>query len=85
MKVSIAPAERRKGYAKEASSVMISFLFNKSEVNRIVKIVDAQDQAAIALLKSLGFREKEYFKESAFSDGKWVSEYQFALLKSDWV
>jgi predicted acetyltransferase len=85
MKVSIAPSERRKGYAKEASSVMISFLFNKSEVNRIVKIVDAQDQAAIALLKSLGFREKEYFKESAFSDGKWVSEYQFALLKSDWV
>ncbi|NQX38534.1 Acetyltransferase (GNAT) domain-containing protein [Pedobacter steynii] len=85
MKVSIAHEEQRKGYAKEASSVMISLLFNKSEVNRIVKIVDAQDSAAIALMKSLGFREEEHFKESAFSDGKWISEYQFALLKSDWV
>lgn len=84
MKVSISPEEQRKGYAKEASSAMISLLFNKSEVNRIVKIVDAQDEAAIALLKSLGFKEEEYFKDSVFSDGKWVSEYQFALLKSDW-
>ncbi len=85
MKVSIAPEEQRKGFAKEASSAMISLLFNKSEVNRIVKIVDVQDEAAIALLKSLGFREEEHFKESAFSDGKWISEYQFALLKSDWL
>jgi predicted acetyltransferase len=84
MKVSIFPAEQRKGYAKEVSSAMISYLFEKTEVNRIVKILDAQDEAAIALLKSLGFREEEYFKESVFSDGKWVSEYQFALLKSDW-
>jgi predicted acetyltransferase len=84
MKVSISPEEQRKGYAKEASSAMISLLFNKSEVNRIVKIVDAQDEASIALLKSLGFKEEEYFKESVFSDGKWVSEYQFALLKPDW-
>ena len=85
MKVSITPAEQRKGYAKQASSMMISFLFNKSEANRIVKIVDAEDKAAIALLKSLGFKEEEYFKDSVFSDGKWISEYQFALLKSDWI
>ena len=85
MKVSISSEEQRKGYAKKASSAMISLLFNKSEVNRIVKIVDAQDEASIALLKSLGFKEEEYFKDSVFSDGKWVSEYQFALLKSDWV
>ncbi|RQO65234.1 hypothetical protein DBR43_30765 [Pedobacter sp. KBW06] len=84
MKVNIFPAEKRKGYAKEASSAMISYLFEKTTVNRIVKIVDAQDEAAMALLKSLGFREEEYFKDSVFSDGKWVSEYQFALLKSDW-
>ena len=84
MKVNISPAEQHKGYAKEAASAMISILFSKSAVNRIVKIVDAQDEAAIALLKSLGFREEEYFKESVFSDGKWVSEYQFALLKPDW-
>jgi len=85
MKVNIAPEEQRKGYAKEASSAMISLLFNKSEVNRIVKIVDAQDKAAIALLKCLGFKEEEYFKDSVFSDGKWINEYQFALLKSDWI
>jgi RimJ/RimL family protein N-acetyltransferase len=84
MKVNISPAEQRKGYAKEAASAMISFLFNKPELNRIVKIVDAQDEAAIALLKSLGFKEEEYFKESVFSDGKWISEYQFVLSKADW-
>ena len=84
MKINITPAEQRKGYAKEASSVMISFLFNKSEANSIVKIVNAQDEASVALLKSLGFRAGEYFKDSVFSEGKWFSEYQFTLLKSDW-
>ncbi|RQO69655.1 hypothetical protein DBR43_16420 [Pedobacter sp. KBW06] len=85
MKVNIFPAEKRKGYAKEAASAMISFVFEKTEVNQIVKIVDAQDEAAIALLKSLGFIAGEYFKDSVFSDGKWISEYQFVLLKADWI
>jgi hypothetical protein len=84
MKVNISPLEQRKGYAKETSSALISFLFEKASVNRIVKIANAQDEAAIALLKSLGFKEEEQFIDSVFSDGKWGSEYQFALLKSEW-
>lgn len=85
MKVNIFTAFQRHGYAKEAASAMVSFLFQKAEVNRIVKILNAQDEAAIALLKSLGFKEEAHFPESVFSDGKWMSETQFTILKSDWV
>ncbi|MNY57810.1 hypothetical protein D3C86_1940720 [compost metagenome] len=46
--------------------------------------MNAKDEAAIALLRSLGFREEGYFVENAFVDGKWVNHYQFAMLKSEW-
>ncbi|AOM80183.1 GNAT family N-acetyltransferase [Pedobacter steynii] len=84
IKINISPTEQRKGYAKETVSAALSFLFKNAKVNRVVKTIDAQNEAAIALLRSLGFREEGYFIENVFVGGKWINEYQFALLKSEW-
>ncbi|AOM80932.1 hypothetical protein BFS30_21235 [Pedobacter steynii] len=82
--INISPTGQHKGYAKETVSAALSFLFKNAGVNRIVKTVNAKDEAAIALLRNLGFREEGYFIENVFIDGKWINEYQFALLKSEW-
>ncbi|AOM78484.1 GNAT family N-acetyltransferase [Pedobacter steynii] len=84
IEINISPVEQRKGDTKEAASALMSFLFEKAKVNRIVKTVNAKDEAAIALLRSLGFSEEGYFVENAFIDGKWINQYQFAMLKSEW-
>ncbi|MNY23026.1 Spermidine N(1)-acetyltransferase [compost metagenome] len=84
IEVSISPIQQRKGYAKETASAIISFLFKNAKVNRIVKTVNAKNETAIGLLRSLGFREEGYFIENILVDGKWINEYQFALLKSEW-
>ncbi len=44
----------------------MTFLFDKKDIHRIVEIVDAENVAAIALLKSLGFREEGHFIENIF-------------------
>ncbi|MNR52296.1 hypothetical protein D3C85_1721170 [compost metagenome] len=46
--------------------------------------MNAKNETAIGLLRSLGFREEGYFIENILVDGKWINEYQFALLKSEW-
>lgn len=82
--ITISHIEQKKGYAKEALSGILAFLFNTQNVRRIVEIVDAENVASINLLKSLGFRQEGHFIENVFFKGKWASELQYAMLKQEW-
>jgi len=83
--ITISHLHQRLGYAKEAMQGLIHFLFREKGIHRIVETVDSENIASIQMLKSLSFREEAHFIESVFFKGKWGSEYQFALLKNEWV
>lgn len=82
--ITISHLHQRKGYAKEALSGILAFLFNTKNLHRVVEIVDAENLASINLLKSLGFRQEGHFIENIFFKGKWGSEFQYAMLKREW-
>ena len=82
--ITISPIEQKKGFAKEALYGILSFLFEKKEIHRVVEIVDAENIASIRLLKSVGFRQEGHFIENIFFKGRWGSEIQFAMLKKEW-
>ena len=82
--ITIHPDEQQKGYAKEALSGIISYLFSTQPIHRVVETVDVENVASIRLLESLGFRREGHFVENLFFKGKWGSEYQYALLKREW-
>jgi len=50
--ITISHLEQKKGYAKEALSAMLTFLFDTKELHRVVAIVDAENIASINLLKT---------------------------------
>lgn len=83
--ITISHKEQRKGFAKEALTGIMSFLFDQQQVHRIVETVDAENLASITLLKSTGFRQEGHFIENIFFKGKWGSELQFAMLKREWL
>lgn len=83
--ITIAPAEQQKGYAKETLLSILDFLFSLPGFHRVTETVDAENIASIQLLKSTGFRQEGHFIENIFFKGQWGSEYQFALLKSEWL
>jgi RimJ/RimL family protein N-acetyltransferase len=83
--LSIHPQEQQKGYAKEALSGILDFLFANLGIHRVVETVDVENTASIRLLESLGFRREGHFVENIFFKGKWGSEYQYALLKQEWA
>jgi [ribosomal protein S5]-alanine N-acetyltransferase len=62
---------------------LIQHLFGVKNIYRIVEIVDAENTASINLMRSLGFRQEGHFIENILFNGKWGSEFQFALLKSN--
>ncbi|MBL7743521.1 MAG: GNAT family N-acetyltransferase [Chitinophagaceae bacterium] len=83
--ITISPGEQRKGYAKETLLSILDFLFSLDDFHRVTETVDAENIASIQLLKSVGFRQEGHFIENIFFKGKWGSEYQYAMLKSEWL
>ncbi|HOZ96721.1 MAG TPA: GNAT family protein [Niabella sp.] len=83
--ITISPIAQRMGFAKEALNEILFFLFETKDIQRVVEIVDTENKASINLLRSTGFRQEGHFIENIFFKGKWGSEYQFAMLKREWV
>lgn len=83
--MTISHLHQKNGYAKEAFSGILDFLFAGKNLHRIVETVDAENIASINLLKSLGFRQEGHFIENIFFKGKWGSEFQYAMLQKEWI
>jgi len=82
--ITISHLHQKKGYAKETMLALLRFLFDEQKIHRVVEIVDAENEGSIALIKSIGFRQEGHFIENIFFKGKWGSEFQFAMLRSEW-
>ena len=82
--ITISHLEQQKGYAKEIFTGILQFLFGEEQLHRVVETVDAENTASIRLLESMGFRQEGYFIENIFFNGKWGSEYQYAMLRKEW-
>jgi [ribosomal protein S5]-alanine N-acetyltransferase len=83
--ITIAPAFQRRGYAAEAITGILEFLFLTKNIHRVVETVDAENTPAIRLMRSLRFRQEGHFIENIFFKGKWGSEIQFAMLSDEWL
>ncbi|MEP6949905.1 MAG: GNAT family protein [Ginsengibacter sp.] len=82
--ITISHINQKKGFAKEALSGILAFLFNNQNIHRVVEIVDAENIASINLLKSVGFKQEGHSIGNIFFKGKWGSEFQYAMLKGEW-
>lgn len=82
--ITISDLHQRRGYAKEAMLGLMNYLFGAKKIQRIMETVDSENVASIQLLKSLSFRQEGHFIENIFFKGKWGSEFQFAMLASEW-
>lgn len=73
-----------KGYATEALTETIKYLFEKLNKRRIIASIDPRNQPSINLFERLGFRKEAHFKESLLINGEWVDDLVYATLKDDW-
>lgn len=73
-----------KGYATEAVTGVIDYLFNVLNKHRITASVDPQNKKSITLLERIGMRKEAHFKKSFLFNNEWVDDVIYAILKEEW-
>lgn len=72
------------GYATEALTRLLDYLFGEIGLRRITATCDVENFSSSRLLERLGMRREGHFIENIWFKGRWGSEYSYALLKREW-
>lgn len=75
---------RQQGYTKEGLGLLLNHLFKQVGLNKVMADTGAFNQASIALLKSLGFRQDGCLRQHQLLDGVLHDQLLFSLLAEEW-
>ena len=68
-----------KGFAKEASNLVLDYCFQKLNLRKINLGVIASNDGAVKLYQQLGFEIEAHFKEHVAFEGKYVDSFRLAI------
>jgi RimJ/RimL family protein N-acetyltransferase len=80
----LVPSESKKGYATEATQLMVDYLFLSKEIARIQAIVDARHKASQRVLEKSGFQREGTMRDETFDRGAWRDFYLYSILRREW-
>lgn len=81
---TIASNYWKHGFATEALTSLIDYLFEDIQLHRIVADCDIENIGSWKTLEKIGFRREAHFVESFLMDGVYTSEYHYGLLQREW-
>lgn len=82
--ISLMPPFQHCGYVREALRAVFDRVFAELGRHRIQASVDPRHAASIAMLRSLGMRQKAHHRESLCLRGEWVDDLVFAMPGREW-
>ncbi len=75
-----------KGIMTEAMKAIISFGFEKMELNRIEIYVMPRNKRSVNMVKRLGFKREALIRKRNFDEfGNFTDDILFSMLRSDWT
>jgi RimJ/RimL family protein N-acetyltransferase len=80
----LVQSERKKGYATEATQLMVDYLFLSKEIARIQAIVDVKNMASQRVLEKAGFQREGTVRDGYFNRGEWRDFYLYSILRREW-
>ena len=73
------------GYATEAVTAVLEYLFTERGKHRVAAECDARNVRSAALLERVGMRREAHLVASAWWKGEWTDEYVYAVLEREWA
>ena len=82
---TLARRFQRQGFAAEALSGLLKYLFERVGLHRIVADTDVENVPAWRLMEQLGMRREGHLRQSLWFKGRWADEYLYAVLREEWL
>ncbi|NYI04120.1 GNAT family N-acetyltransferase [Allostreptomyces psammosilenae] len=74
-----------RGFATEASRVMLAVAFDSLGLHRVCGRLDARNTASARVLERLGMRREAHLRENEWVKGEWTDEVVYAMLAREWA
>lgn len=74
-----------KGYGTDAMKILIKFIFNQMNINKIKLKVFSFNERAIKSYEKCGFKKEGILRQEIFRNGKYHDEIIMGILKSEYV
>jgi len=81
---AVIPSERGKGYATEAASILVDYIFLSKDIVRIQADTNADNVASQRVLDKVGFIREGILRKTHFVHGTWRNFIQFSILREEW-
>jgi RimJ/RimL family protein N-acetyltransferase len=78
------PDHHGRGYATEASLVLLELCFEDLDLHRVIGRLEARNTASAGVLERIGMRREGHLVENEFVKGEWQSELVYAILQREW-
>ncbi len=75
---------RGKGYATEAVSLLINYLFSSFPINRVECVTSPENLKSVELAKRVGLTFEGTLRQLVFVRGKYADGAVFSMLRSEW-
>ncbi|CQR55876.1 GNAT family N-acetyltransferase [Paenibacillus riograndensis] len=82
---TLAPDHQGNGYIHEALEAILNYIFRMLGKHKAIAFTDVRNEKSIRVLERLGMRREGHLLQNYMSKGKWVDEYQYAVLQSEWL
>lgn len=73
------------GYGTDAVRVMLRYLFDEVNLNRVYLTVDEENDRAMRLYERCGFRREGVSRKARFKNGRYRNDVTMAVLKREWT
>jgi ribosomal-protein-alanine N-acetyltransferase len=80
----LIPSERGKGYAPEATHLIVDYLFLSKNIVRIQAGTQVENVASQKALEKSGFTREGVHRKEMFNRGKWVDICIYSILREEW-
>lgn len=81
---SLHPDSVGNGFVTEAAQALLKLGFEHFGFRRVFARIDTENTASLRVAERLGMRREGHLIDNDFYDGRWGSEYVYALLASEW-
>ena len=82
--ITLDREQQRKGFAREALTEVINYLFLKLDKQKLIASIDPRNESSVKLFERLGFKKEAFYEKSLFLNGEWVDDLVYGLQQQDW-